>query len=306
MDDADIKLLSEQEQTYWWHISRRMILESILQRFFSRHPGESLERLQNRMNKSIRSWTSQDDACCHPEQNESGVEGSPPLDSLTTPALGEASLGMRIGRLGMTRRKKLKILDVGCGTGENFYWLSKFGQVVGTDTNELAIQLANQKGRAVLGRAEDLPFENGEFNLVTAFDVLEHLSDERRALGEWGRVLCPGGQIFISVPAHQWLFGPHDRALGHCRRYELKQLLQLLRDNNFYPIFSTYVFGFAFPVFVLQRWLARYSSEQQTQYVNIPNWLNSLLIGLGRLEAHWLHFAKVPWGSSIVVLVRKQ
>ncbi|MFH1088502.1 MAG: class I SAM-dependent methyltransferase, partial [Patescibacteria group bacterium] len=207
----------------------------------------------------------------------------------------------------------------------------KFGDVTGVDSSEMAVALANSaanhmipelvdelhltpraqsrgyiQGKAVLGRAEDLPFENREFDLVTAFDVLEHLPDESRAIGEWGRVLRSGGVLFISVPAHQWLFGPHDRALNHYRRYELNQLLRLLIKNNFSPIFSTYIFGFSFPLFILQRGLLKNSPGRQTQYVNLPSWLNSLLISLGKLEAVWLRFSRFPFGSSIVILARKQ
>ncbi|MFA5967585.1 MAG: class I SAM-dependent methyltransferase [Patescibacteria group bacterium] len=266
MDDQAVRALAEEEKTYWWHISRRAILQTILNRFHGL-------------------------LFCHPERNDSGVEGSPPLDSSTS--------------LGMTREEKLRILDVGCGTGENFYWLSKFGEIVGTDTSELAVALAAQKGKAVLGRAEDLPVESGEFDLVTAFDVLEHLADESRVLGEWGRVLLSGGLLFISVPAYQSLFGPHDRALGHFRRYNLRPLTKLLQNNGFNIIFSSYFFCLTFPLFWLQRIFVKKSSQALVQYIAVPKWINNFLIGVGKVESWWLSFAKFPFGSSIVILAKK-
>ncbi|KKT86905.1 MAG: Methyltransferase type 11 [candidate division Kazan bacterium GW2011_GWB1_45_10] len=208
--------------------------------------------------------------------------------------------------------RTVKILDVGCGTGENFSWLSKFGEVVGADTSELAIELANQKGRAVLGRApafagraEDLPFEDNTFNLITAFDVLEHLPDETRVLKEWGRVLCSGGYLFLSVPAYQWLYGPHDRALQHLRRYNLSQLKKILQNNGFHIIFASYFFCLTFPAFLAQRWLVKFSQNDTSQYVGVAPWLNSFLIALGKAESAWLKFGQFPFGSSIVILARK-
>ena len=316
--------MEKEEQTYWWHITRRAILESILNRF-----------------KGLL-W-------CHPERNGSGVEGSPPLaclarDSSTSPTLGVAALGMTKEQLGMTnkqvRARSCKILDVGCGTGVNFAWLNQFGEVMGADTSELAITIANRKGTAVLGRAEDLPFEDNTLDLVTAFDVLEHIADEKRVLGEWGRVLRPRGLLFVSVPAYQWLFGPHDRALEHLRRYNVPQLKRILSDNDFNVIFASHFFALTFPIFLLQRFwvrnmpiirswirqnnpsspplnkgevgwgcnLQRLTNEPLTdksQYVNVPKWLNNFLISLGRVEAGWLKFGRFPFGSSIVVLARK-
>ncbi len=265
MDNQEIQRLREEEQTYWWHIARRMILESILNRFLP----------------AIR----------HPEF----ISGSPSLTS--------KNIGLEM--LKQVQHDGRRILDVGCGTGENFQWLGKFGKVAGVDTSELAVELASQKGTAVLGRAEDLPFEDQVFDLVAAFDVLEHLSEEERALGEWGRVLCSRGLLFISVPACQWLFGPHDRALGHYRRYSLPELIKLLKQYGFQPIFASYIFCGTFPLFFIQRWLARYSHQDAQQYIPVPQWVNNILIGLGKAEAGWLRVAKFPFGSSIVVLARK-
>ena len=291
MDDLEIRRLQEEEKTYWWHVSRRAILQSVLVRhaeFISASPVEILKRVQD----------------------DGGAQAR------------------------MTRGEKPRILDVGCGTGGNLTWLSKFGKVTGIDSSEEAVNIANSamnhlsppplgggvRGGVLLGRApafdpnsrvrqgraEDLPVENGEFDLVTAFDVLEHLSDEARSLGEWGRVLSTGGLLLISVPAYQSLFGPHDRALEHLRRYDLPQLKKILQNNDFTIVFASYFFCLTFPLFWFQRILAKKSSHTSVQYVAVPKLINSLLIGLGKIESWWLSFAKFPFGSSIIVLAKKQ
>ena len=260
--------MQQQEQSYWWHISRRFILQTILNRFrslFLCHSELALTR-----HSSCDGWVE---------------ESRDPSTSL--------------------RMTNCKILDVGCGTGTNFEWLSKFGDVVGVEISKTAVELAHHEGKVLWGRAEDLPVEDGEFDLITVFDVMEHLSDEVKAIKEWGRVLRPHGKLFIAVPAYQGLFGPHDRALEHYRRYSLRGLNKLLRQNSFHPIFSTYIFCLTFPLFLIQRWLAKRSSATKSQYISVPSWVNNTLIGLGKIEAIWLKWFKFPFGSSIVILAKK-
>lgn len=288
--------MQQQEQTYWWHISRRLILQTILSRFFGhfscRHSGESLGRLQNRINQSTRSWT-------HPSPKGYGGLTQDQDDGSSAPPLIK-------GRLGGVCPDGIKILDVGCGTGANFAWLSKFGEVTGVEINKTAVELARPGGKIVWGRAEDLPVEDKSFDLVVAFDVLEHLSDETRALEEWRRVLNSRGKLFIAVPAYPRLFGPHDIALEHYRRYSMRGLNKLLKQNGFKPVFYSHIFCLTFPLFFVQRFLVRNSKEIKSQYISIPKWLNNFLIGIGKIESIWLKWFKFPYGSSIAILAIKE
>src|SRR5688572_17161702 len=89
----------------------------------------------------------------------------------------------------------LKILDVGCGTGANLLMLNKFGKAEGVDLSQQALDFCEQRGieGVKYGAAEDLPFGDDSFDLVTALDVLEHLDDDADGLNEIFRVLRPGG-----------------------------------------------------------------------------------------------------------------
>ncbi|MBU1092516.1 hypothetical protein KJ836_02520, partial [Patescibacteria group bacterium] len=177
-------------------------------------------------------------------------------------------------------------------------------------------------------------------------------TDDAKVLQEWKRVLHSGGRLFLSVPAYQGLFGPHDRALGHLRRYNLPQLKKILQNNGFTVVFSSYFFCLTFPAFLAQRFWVRNistqnnpspsmrgvaqppltkgrsptqsglrpggrggvvqnntvrksSSDDKSQYVDVPKWLNNFLIGFGEIESWWLSFSKFVFGSSIVVLAKK-
>lgn len=197
-----------------------------------------------------------------------------------------------------------KILDVGCGGGVNMEFLKRWGEVAGIDQSEAALSLAKQYGEVELGDAAKLPRPDSSFDLITAFDVLEHLTDDTVALKEWGRVLKTGGFVAISVPAYQWLYGPHDKALLHQRRYTLPELRSKLGSTGFQPIFSSYVFMFTFPIFVLQRLLAK-GLKQTAGYNPAPPIINWLLVLVGRIEAGLIRSVSLPFGSSVFVLAKK-
>jgi len=73
-------------------------------------------------------------------------------------------------------------------------------------------------------------------DVVAAFEVLEHIEDDAKALAGWFRWVRPGGLLVISVPAHQRRFGEWDAAAGHYRRYERDELITLLEDAGFVAI----------------------------------------------------------------------
>ena len=102
-----------------------------------------------------------------------------------------------------------RILDVGCGTGANVKMLSQFGDAEGVDISPDALQFCRERGldNIKLGAAEELPYEDGTFDLVTALDVVEHLDDDVGGLREMRRVLRPGGRVLLFVPTFMWLWG---------------------------------------------------------------------------------------------------
>ncbi|BCS54438.1 class I SAM-dependent methyltransferase [Geobacter sp. SVR] len=83
-------------------------------------------------------------------------------------------------------------------------------------------------GIALCGDITGLPFREGTFQLVAAFDIIEHVRDDRRALHEISRLLMPGGTLVLSVPIHARLWTGFDGFAGHMRRYEPGELPELL------------------------------------------------------------------------------
>jgi len=81
-------------------------------------------------------------------------------------------------------RPGARVLDAGCGSGRTMVDLRRYGEVVGIELSEDAAEIARERdcGEVVIGRIEQLPFEDGTFDLITCLDVIEHTPDDRAAL----------------------------------------------------------------------------------------------------------------------------
>ena len=131
--------------------------------------------------------------------------------------------------------ERLRILNAGCGSGELSLILSAAGHdVVGIDPASEYIEVARRN--AAEHGASACAFEVSSieafeadrlFDCVVATDVLEHIEDDHRAIGKLATLVRPGGTVIVTVPAGQWLFGFHDEALGHFRRYSRADLRRL-------------------------------------------------------------------------------
>lgn len=71
------------------------------------------------------------------------------------------------------------------------------------------------------------------FDMLFAFDVLEHIELDALALQQWHAWLAPGGELLLSVPAHEKLWSAGDEWAGHWRRYERRSLIDLVESNGF-------------------------------------------------------------------------
>lgn len=93
-------------------------------------------------------------------------------------------------------------------------------------------QLAARGGIATEADSAGLPFKDGKFELVCAFDLLEHIDDDRKLLGEVSRVLKDGGVFIVSFPLHARLWTRFDEIAGHLRRYDPATVAALLAEHG--------------------------------------------------------------------------
>src|SRR5262245_484724 len=118
-----------------------------------------------------------------------------------------------------------RILDAGCGTGYTGRELRRFGEIYAFDVAPEAVTHAAARGLTVKqGELTAIPYADGDFDLVTALDVLEHVENDRLALAELWRVMKTGGTLLFTVPAYHFLWSPHDEVNNHKRRYTAKEI----------------------------------------------------------------------------------
>jgi SAM-dependent methyltransferase len=211
-------------------------------------------------------------------------------------------------KLRLPAHRRPRILDVGCGTGANLEMLARFGDTVGADISEDALSFCRARGLRDVqhGAAESLSFDDDEFDLVTALDVVEHLDDDLAGLREMRRVLKPDGRALLFVPAFMWLWGVQDDVSNHRRRYRLPELRAVVEAAGLTVERATYAnLTFFAPILagrLLMRALRlRPASENN---VNVPA-LNGVLGRLFGAERHWLRRFNFPFGVSAVVVARK-
>jgi SAM-dependent methyltransferase len=220
-----------------------------------------------------------------------------------TPLLQEASGG----------RSGLRLLDCGCGTGNNLDLLARFGRAYGCDLAEAGLSVSRTAGRPVArATVAALPFPDDAFDIVTSFDVLYSLEapEERRAVAEMYRVARPGGFAVINVAAMDILHGNHSILSREVRRYSRRSLSDLVGGAGFAIIRITYTNAVLFPVMLvartLQRWGGLAAEEDAAQDIRVPAApINLTLTAALRAESWWLRRFDNPFGSSLLCLARK-
>jgi SAM-dependent methyltransferase len=203
--------------------------------------------------------------------------------------------------------RRPRILDVGCGTGGNLSLLSQFGDAEGVDVSPDALEFCRQRGlsNVRLGAAEQLPFEDGTFDLVTALDVVEHIDDDVAGLREFRRVLKPDGRILLFVPTFMFLWGLQDDVSHHRRRYSLPELARAVEEAGFEVERMTYAnITFFLPILLGRKLMSLTGVRTESENnINVPalNGLFGAIFGAERAALRYLNF---PFGVSGLCVAR--
>ncbi len=222
--------------------------------------------------------------------------------------VGRRNQALRLLRTFTSNQARPRILDLGCGTGVISGELESWSEPISLDMSILALNFSKHRGvkRLLQARGEWLPIETGSVDAVLALDIFEHIEDDAKAFAEAYRALKPGGVLVLSVPAFKSLWGPHDVALMHFRRYKSGQMRRRLEEAGFKIRRMTYAVFFLFPIVVFIRFFEkRKKGEATASLPKVPDWFNTLLIGLQNFEAWVMSRASLPWGSSVIAVAQK-
>lgn len=210
-------------------------------------------------------------------------------------------------------RTDLRILDCGCGTGNNLRMLRAHGRAIGIDLTFSGLAYARRQGEHKIARASalTLPFSADTFDLVTSFDVIYAFDDDlaAKALEEMHRVLRPGGHLVLNVAALPILRGNHSILGGEVQRYTRSSLRRHLENAGFDVIRLTYTNASILPIVAGVRFAQRLSQGQHEVSdveMTVPIApINLTLAALLALESVALRVINMPLGSSLLTLARK-
>jgi SAM-dependent methyltransferase len=204
------------------------------------------------------------------------------------------------------------LLEIGCGTG---FVLSSIAsgfpgrRLVGSEQFVNGLYFARQRVSGVDCVQMDacrIPYEK-EFDVVGAFDVLEHIEDDRTALSNIYRAIKPGGGVVISVPQHNWLWSALDEYSCHVRRYGATGLHAMVRSIGFNILRSTSFVSLLLPAMLISRRRpqSRKNFDPYEEH-HFPSPVNSALEGVLAIERALIQLGlNFPVGGSRLIVAKK-
>ena len=216
-------------------------------------------------------------------------------------------------------KKHMKKMDtffeIGCGTGfvtSAIAMAFPKTRVFGSEFFEQGLEFARVRvpsAHFVQLDARSMPHDS-ELSAIGAFDVLEHIKEDDLVLQQIYKALVPGGQLFITVPQHQWLWSAVDEHACHERRYLAKDLHQKLHAAGFKIIRSTSFVTSLLPFMLLSRILKKNQSASEynlTEELRLNPFLNKLFEFFLRLDAVMIYMGiSLPVGGSRLIVAEKQ
>jgi SAM-dependent methyltransferase len=199
------------------------------------------------------------------------------------------------------------VLEVGCGQGAFGARLAQRYRYLGVEPDRASWSVAEQRIRAA-GYGEVRNIAVGtlgaeRFDLVCAFEVLEHIEDDAAAVKEWAARLRGRGWLLLSVPAFQRRYGPADELVGHFRRYDPGALTALLAGCGFGEI---EIRQYGFPLGYLLE-AARNVIARRRLGAAAPSTVAERTAGSGRLfqPSGRIRGAATQWGTAPFRLMQR-
>jgi SAM-dependent methyltransferase len=204
-------------------------------------------------------------------------------------------------------------LEVGCGSGVVLEALREAlpgVRLVGSDLYSEALDIARRRldgVELVELDARALPFDE-EFDVVGAFDVVEHIDEDELVLSQLHRAVRRGGGALVLVPQHRWLWSEHDRVAEHRRRYARRELVEKMRRVGFDVVETTSFVASLLPVMIASRIADRLRNRSYDPVACLdPGPFNTvferMLDGERRLIERGV---SLPFGGSLMLVGRRR
>ena len=214
-------------------------------------------------------------------------------------------------------RSQTRLLEIGCGTGGFIREIAGDSdlKITGSEIYLKGLVYAREKLPGVdfiqfdvkQGRLPD------EFDIIAAFDVIEHIDDDIVAIANIHEMLSSGGHLIVTVPQHRFLWSRLDEIVRHKRRYSRNDLLAKLRGREFEIRYCSSFLFTLFPLMALSRLLDRGKSDTQSseaefeRRVRFPRALNWAFDKLMRIDELLIaRGVSLPYGGTLLAVARKR
>jgi SAM-dependent methyltransferase len=207
------------------------------------------------------------------------------------------------------RSTGLRLLEAGCGTGGNLRMLSEFGSLAAFELDDEARDIARHKMPIDVksGMLPDgIPFAPRSFDIVAAFDVIEHVERDVESLAKLREQLAPGGRLVMTVPALPWLWSQHDVTHHHFRRYTRGQLDATLRRAGLEPLRISYFNTLLFPAIAAVRLCKKAFGMKEEGDDSMPSaFVNCVLKEIFGFESNLVGRVPLPFGVSLLAVAQR-
>jgi SAM-dependent methyltransferase len=212
--------------------------------------------------------------------------------------------------------KRLNVLEIGCGIGGVLQELCHLPnlRLTGSEIYLQGLRYARAKLpdiEFIQLDATDIPFRD-EFDVICAFDVLEHIGADELVITQVHKALHSGGLFFVTVPQHPWMWSRLDEAVHHKRRYSRDELIQKLTSGGFRVEYASSFVTFLFPFMIASRLMDRFrdpandSAAGIERYVDLPSPINLSFDWFMRLDEAVLRAdISLPFGGSLLAVARR-
>lgn len=207
-----------------------------------------------------------------------------------------------------------RYLEIGCGTGFVLAGVANaYPQALITGSEVFSVGLpyaANRVENAefVQMDARRMPYVD-EFDVIGAFDVLEHIEEDELVLAEMFQALRPGGGVAISVPQHPWLWSYQDEYACHVRCYRIRELREKVKLAGFNVELETSFVSFLLPAMMASRLLQKKPPSAESHNSNelrLPGLINWIFEGVMNLERQLIKLGiRFPIDGSLLLIARK-
>lgn len=204
------------------------------------------------------------------------------------------------------------LLEIGCGSGfvlSGIAMAFPTARMVGSEIFVAGLEVAAKRmpqAELVQLDARKLPYVE-EFEIVAAFDVIEHIEEDETVLQNFFSAIKPGGVCIVTVPQHKWLWSPVDEEACHKRRYSAVELHDKIEATGFNILRSTSFVTLLLPAMFASRLLARGSGKSGgTQSMRMNKFVNRLFEAILAAEQAVIKLGlDWPIGGSRLVVAKK-